>query len=80
MPHGKLHMITKVMHLGYDKDTIKQGKSTGYCPANKEQNFNSKTGIGVQEYKSNNGQLWYLVPIGDSLCLCSKPSDTNVRL
>jgi len=35
MPHG-IHMSTKVMHLGYDKDTIKQAKSIGYCPASRK--------------------------------------------
>jgi len=36
MPHGKLHMITKVMHLGYDIDILKQAKSIGYCPAKRK--------------------------------------------
>jgi hypothetical protein len=36
MPYGMLHMSTKVMHLGYDKDTIKQAKSIGYFPASRK--------------------------------------------
>jgi hypothetical protein len=36
MPHGMLHMSTKVMHLGYDKDKIRQAKSIGYCPASRK--------------------------------------------
>jgi hypothetical protein len=36
MPHGMLHMIITVMHLGYDKDIIEQAKSIGYCPTRRK--------------------------------------------